>query len=278
MKTCKGFTLVELVIVISIMALVASAVSRFISEPVAAYLDTSRRATLVDVADTALHRLTREVRLALPNSVRVAGNGTAVEFLRVVTGGRYRSQPPGNPLDFSLSSDSFDVIGQLEDAALVGANASAVQGHCIAGTVACLVIHNTGQSGASAYAGDNIAAVRSASASAVSFHAATPFPLTSPGQRFYVIDGPVSFVCAGGMIYRYSGYPVTAAHSAVDSAAELDALGASKQLLADKVSTCKFEYDPGKATLSGTLRVVLAHTEEGESVRLLQQVQVRNAP
>ena len=232
----------------------------------------------MDAADTALHRLTREVRLALPNSVRVASSGTAVEFLRITTGGRYRRAGAGDVLDFSLSTDTFDVIGQLPQAGEVDASSSATEGACIAGTVDCLVVFNTGQTGADAYAGDNLAGVRAATSTSVSFSASAPFPYESSGQRFYIVDGPVSFVCDGDAVYRYSDYAISVSHDSVDTAAELEALGASRQLLADKVSGCEFAYDAGTATRSGLLRIALSHSQAGEDVRLLQQVQIRNVP
>ncbi|MEE2983226.1 MAG: hypothetical protein VX929_08030, partial [Pseudomonadota bacterium] len=86
--------------------------------PIQGFIDTARRATLVDEADTAPNRLTREVRLALPNSVRIAG-GQALEFLRTRSGGRYRAQidpeMASNPLDFPPTDSKFDVLGRLND-------------------------------------------------------------------------------------------------------------------------------------------------------------------
>ena len=48
---------------------------------------------LTDVADTAARRLIHDIRTALPNSVRVTSNGSAVylEYLETVAGGRYNS-------------------------------------------------------------------------------------------------------------------------------------------------------------------------------------------
>ena len=53
------------------------------------------RAALVSVADSALQRITRGIRLALPNSIRISGSSGALEFLRIRTGGRYRVDTPG---------------------------------------------------------------------------------------------------------------------------------------------------------------------------------------
>ncbi len=63
-------TLIEMVIVIAITAIIASAVAVFISRPVEGYADAARRAEMTDIADTALRRMTRDLRTALSNSIR----------------------------------------------------------------------------------------------------------------------------------------------------------------------------------------------------------------
>ena len=116
-----GFTLAEMVIVIVVLGIVSAAAAVFISAPVDAYFDVSRRAHLSDVADTALRRISRDLQRAAPNSVRVAGACTGaaacyIEYAPVVAGGRYRAEldnvGAGNVLDYADNSDtSFDVIG-----------------------------------------------------------------------------------------------------------------------------------------------------------------------
>ena len=88
-----GFTLIELVVTIVLTALIMGALVFFVS-PLREAVDITVRADLSDAADTALRRIGRDVRLALPNSVRVAtdaGGRAYLEFLDVRTAGRYRS-------------------------------------------------------------------------------------------------------------------------------------------------------------------------------------------
>src|SRR6188474_829145 len=81
----RGFTLVEAVIVIAITGILAAIVTRFIVQPVQLYLATQARAQLVDVADNALRRIARELRLALPNSPRVSSSGLSLELIPVTS-------------------------------------------------------------------------------------------------------------------------------------------------------------------------------------------------
>ncbi len=118
----SGFTLVEMTMVIVITGIIGGMVAMFIRAPVQGYVDSARRAELTDIADTAFRRMGRDIRLALPNSVRVTGacDGTAgatcfIEFLPTSGGGRYRSGAggTGNTLDFvtPAGDGSFEVIG-----------------------------------------------------------------------------------------------------------------------------------------------------------------------
>ena len=68
-----GFTLIELVIVILILGILSFVLVNILRGPMQAHLDVERRARLVDIAETALQRMTREIRLALPNSIRLSG-------------------------------------------------------------------------------------------------------------------------------------------------------------------------------------------------------------
>src|SRR5205807_2658862 len=123
----RGVTLIEMVIVIAITAIIAGAVAVFISRPVEGYADAARRAEMTDIADTALRRITRDLRTALSNSIRItcvpsgcaAGSVYYLEYLQSSGGGRYRTEYDngggGNILDFTnpLGDSSFDVIGAM---------------------------------------------------------------------------------------------------------------------------------------------------------------------
>ena len=107
----RGFTLIEMVVVIVITGIVAGMVAVFIKLPVQGYVDAARRAELTDIADTAVRRMTRDLRLAVPNSVRVRQVGAVfyLEFLETKTGGYYRAQCSTDPcpatddiLDFTM--------------------------------------------------------------------------------------------------------------------------------------------------------------------------------
>lgn len=285
-----GFTLVELVVVITLSAALSIVVMQFVTAPVEAYVDQSRRATLVDEAQLAVQRITNDVRQALPNSIRVGCGGACVEFLRAVSGGRYRAAPPGDALSL-LPADAdtgFEVLGALNHTASLVT--SSTPGACAAGSATCLVIYNTGFTGTNAWAGDNIATLSGFSLTppGLTFlnsefsSGLTAFPAASPGQRFFLVDTPVSFLCdsSNGELRRYQGYTRMATQSAVDTHAELTGLAnpAEHALLATRLGTCRFHYTAGTPTRNGVLTVSLSITESGESVTLLQQVHVDNQP
>lgn len=272
----KGFTLVEMIMVIVITGIIGGMVAMFLRAPVQQYIDVARRADITDIADTALRRVGRDLRLALPNSVRVTGtcDGTAtgtcfIEFLPTKGGGRYRAGSGGtnDELNFSTADSSFEALGQMP---------SMVAGDQI-------VVYNLGITGADAYAGSNRTAVSAPSAGNIVNIAAKLFPFDSPGQRFHVISTPVTYACDGaGTLWRYSGYLIQSAQTSTDSVAKLDALIAAQGVrarLANHVGSCRFTYDNNVvAQRSGLVTMHLAITEEGETATLYSAAHVSNQP
>jgi MSHA biogenesis protein MshO len=262
-RTCNdaGFTLIEMIIVIAITAIIGSMVALFLRVPLDSYVAQDRRARLTDIADTALRRMARDIRLALPNSVRVtsAGGMFYLEFLGTRSGGRYRAQGGGDILDFTAADSSFDVLGP----------AIAMQaGDRIA-------VYNLGIPGADAWAGDTLAAYAGAAGSVGNIAiAAKLFPLASPGNRFQVVDGPVSYVCdpAAGTLTRFWGYPIAAAQPTAFAAV------IPRALLANRVSACSFDYQPGVTERGGLVSMTLNLSLANETVRLVANTQVSNQP
>jgi MSHA biogenesis protein MshO len=279
-----GFTLIELVITMTVGIIVASFIAMFISRPVTGFEDQSRRARLVDAADSALQRMTRDVRRALPNSVRArAGGGvSALEMLATVDGARYRTQPPGTAdqiLDFTAPDGAFDVISPFTQVAKPFSSTSDY-----------LAIYNVGVPGADAYELGNvitpsgtqidIAADGASGQDRVTLSPAFRFAYQSPSQRVYLVAGPVTYLCdpAAGTLVRYSGYTIAADQSTRDSAAELLAAGATASLMADHVTACTFTYQAGTAERAGLLSMQLHLGEKTDAISLLSQVHVDNVP
>jgi MSHA biogenesis protein MshO len=256
-----GFTLIEMIIVIAITAIVGSMVALFLRAPLDSYIAQDRRARLADTADSALRRIARDIRLALPNSVRVTSAGSVVEFLGTRSGGRYRAQGDGSPgndhLDFTNAAGdtSFDVLGPpIEMQA----------GERIA-------VYNLGITGADAWAGNTLAVYTGGNATVSNIAiAATQFPLASPGNRFQVVDGPVSYVYdpVARTLTRFWGYDPTVGVTAATPRA----------LLADGATACNFTYQPGVTERGGLVSMTLTLSQAGETVSLYATTQVSNQP
>lgn len=292
-SSANGFTLIELVMVIVLIGILAGVASIFITRPIEAFIDTNRRAELVDIAETALHRISRETRHALPNSVRLANNGSrfAIEFLRTSTGGRYRalnaSTGVSDPLNFTVTTDSFDILGGLPAFNLVDTVGGTGRAACLSNTVDCIVIYNTGTSANdfNAYSGNNIAAITAITNTSLTFNntdvAGWRFPAASPVRRFFVVDTPMSFVCdnSTGELWLYQNYSILPTQPV--STAAFVVAGA---MLANQISNCNantFQYNDGAGQRYGLVIIrltVTANDGSGEQISLLQQVHVLNAP
>jgi MSHA biogenesis protein MshO len=101
LRRSGGFTLVEAIMTIAIIGIIGGIVAVFIRAPILGYRDTVDRAELTDQADLALRRMARDIRLALPNSVRVNDSGdhpgSQLELLLTRSGARYMADDDGVP-------------------------------------------------------------------------------------------------------------------------------------------------------------------------------------
>ncbi|MDI3293883.1 PulJ/GspJ family protein [Janthinobacterium tructae] len=287
----RGFTLIELIVVIVITAIVAGMVTVFIRAPIQSYLDVSARAELADAADLVSRRITRDVRLALPNSVRVTSNssGSFLELLLTKTGGRYLSEDdpntiPGNVLAFDPSTPE----AKLNMFTIVGAAPSGVQ-TIVPGDF--IVVNNLGdQPPVDAYdcSGQcNRAQVASISGNDVTlvknpFVAQTP-SMPSLSYRFQVVSTVVTYHCAPnangtGTLTRYAGY-VIEADQPVSTAALTGAPSAA--LMANQVARCAFSFATLPNLQRGLVSVSLTLGAPGGNagqITLVQQAQVNNSP
>jgi MSHA biogenesis protein MshO len=283
----SGFTLVEMIMVIVITGIIGGMVAVFLKAPIQQYMDVARRAELTDIADTAVRRMARDVRLAVPNSVRVpnpAGISTYIEFLPTKDGGRYH----GKELVFDESDTDFIMVSGT-----VPVNVAAND---------YIVIGSTQSDGAPPYDQTVAGVLRKVSnvtGAEITF-APPGFPQWAElaSQRFSVVDGTqqaVTYACeaAGGgacatadgngtcQLKRYWKYGFYTAQQAppitVQAPVPPNAGPVQNAILADKISACEMTYDVPNQRF-GLLAVRLTLTSSNESVSLYNEIHVNNAP
>ena len=292
----RGFTLIELIIVIVISAVLAATLVVFLKPAMQGYLASRARADLTDQADTALRRMVRDVRLAVPNSVRTP-NAQCFELLPTSTGGRYRAGPetlndsgpgctPGAncsaPLDTARATTVFDVLTPLSSTPVVGD---------------WVVVGN--QTPADVYGGANRAAISAVAAlggaSAATYGrlrisiASTQFPLGYDGARFTVVPNAqqaVFYICSGadgtldaggngkGTLYRLANYGFNSAYPGSCPST------AAAAVLATRVRSCSFIYDPnqGATQQNGFVWMELELARNSEAAHLAMGAHVENGP
>lgn len=293
-RSGRGFSLVELVVVIVITGVIASVVGLFITGPIQGFLDESRRAELVDAAQIALTRMGRDLRAALPNSVRVSG-GNAIEILSTADGDRYRAETPGGAderLEFTMADTTFNTLAPLSPPSPVPALGVP---YVVTGALA---IYPLQQAGANPYvAADRVMTPRGdiqvtpitnngvteyrVKLDAAGGPGAHQFSFDSPTRRVFLVNGPVSYLCDAGELLRYDGYAVLPGQATTRAAFAALIPAPTATIVVKDVQSCSFQYSAGTAQRNAVVSVALVLANPSapdERVRLLRQVHVSNSP
>jgi MSHA biogenesis protein MshO len=301
----RGFTLVELVMVIALSGMVVVMISTVLARPLEGFVAQSRRAVLVDQASGALQRIARDVRLAVPNSLRVSADGKALELLLIHSAARYRPNRIGGE-GLRFSTETAEACGSTtEDCNSL----QVLDADFKPPSEGWMVLYNIGaESGGTPIAGSNVWAAAAPDGS----HVITPgtfsfsrdtivgvaplsdetllkvtlpnssdsfrFAYASPQHRLYMAEKVVGYRCQGGQLLRYSYNQLLTTIPSTPPA------GSNPQPLAVNVdcSGTNFIYQTGSTQRAGLLSLALRISQDGEQggegLQLLQQVHVDNAP
>jgi MSHA biogenesis protein MshO len=264
----RGFTLVELIVVIVLMGILAGSFMVFFKPAIDAFFDARRRADMTDAADTALRKMAQDIRRAVPNSLNLIAPlydathaAACFQVVPTIGGGRYRTDIDTADATAVALNESSTSPYRMSILASQGTTPDA--GHFV-------VINN--QNGDDVYTG--------ASRAAITLPLGPPLTLsTNPtasgymGGRFQLVsnnESSVMYTCTNNTLTRkmLTGIP------AKKAACETDG-----DLVAGNVSACTLTYGDAGATYGLlTMSLVLKHSVSGESITLGYAVHVDNTP
>jgi MSHA biogenesis protein MshO len=267
----SGFTLLELIIVIVILGIMAFSLSGVIKTSVYGYIDAKDRNRLSQSAKWIIERISRELREALPQSVRTNddGNDYCVEFMSIDNASSYLNLPTSpNAVINSFKAVGFDLTtSSATRVAIMPISTSAV--YNVTGTLGSIAsISNLG--------GADTGKV------SISLSGGPRFDRRSPTNRFYLLNDPISFCLnnSSGEITRYTDYGINAIQ-------QLPPLAGSDSLIGENFSLSGyvFNYQAETLTKSGLLQINLLAQNRSrnlsgneESFNIFHEVHIRNVP
>lgn len=256
-----GFSLIEMVIAITLMGILAAASAGFLRGPIASYFEAERRTDLAEAGTLALAKLNQDIGRAVPNSVRVinAGGRFWLELLPTRSEGRYRTGGPGDVLTFGTPDTGFDVLGPPVQA--------------LAGD---WVVVNNHLPAANVWNGNSRAGYGGAAGFVATVaHASHAFLADAPDRRFQIAANPVTYACdpVAGSLRRFSNYgnPSPAQPTAFGA-------GAQNDLLATRLRSCRAAAFAGTLRHAQTVTVDLGFDSSGDRLNLASTIRVEPLP
>ncbi|HKT72117.1 MAG TPA: prepilin-type N-terminal cleavage/methylation domain-containing protein [Steroidobacteraceae bacterium] len=283
LRRARGFTLVELVVTLVVSSIVAGFIAALLATPVQAYFSQTSRAALVDSAEAIVRNLDADVRTALPNSLRLGVNGNIVvlELLATADAQRYwevnESNNSAQVLDFTTADTQFSTLGAF-NAAVHGLPAKSFY----------LVVNNTRNAGYTAYQLANVVAPKTSVTLGATANGEDPITLApgfkfvqaSPTHTVFVMTQPVAYLCdqTARTLTRYSGYSIAPNITQRNTAAKLNAAGATSALVAMYPAACQFDFQDGTNYHGGLLSVRVQLVNGNDSLPLFHQIPVERIP
>ena len=256
MQGHRGFTLVELVMVIVLLGLVAMISVRFVSLSTQGALDLGSRQQRALQGVVLGEQLSRQLREAFPLSLRT--NGACLEWIPLLSATNYRQLTQGPGFD-TLAVVPFNPVPP------VGSR---------------LVVYGYGSDTSDLYAdtdpGPVSGPVSLVAGNSVTLTSPHRFTQQSPERRLFAIGDPVSVCQDGRWLYRYTGY----GRSTVQPVPPVG--GVREVMSANLAAPVNFQLTPASlqraAVVAFTLSLKDYDTGSNEVTTTVQEVQVRNVP
>ena len=266
-RVMKGFTLVELVLVILVLGIVSTSVTSFIIFGVEIYQDVSGRDKQLSDSRFVIERITREVREALHNSVRVTNDRTCIEFIPILASSSYVDIPV-------LPDDERDVVTVVvSDEIFEQGNTKLVVYPLSVGDV-----YVDGGSKEGKLFNISSYATTTNNVMTITLDEEVLFTDDSPTERYFIIKDSVAYCqdATNNTILRYQGHAFTttqATQATFTTAANLGVLMAERQ-------SNDFPFSILSPTLLRNAIVVIdfTFTYDDENLRQINEVHVANVP
>ncbi|WP_339367009.1 prepilin-type N-terminal cleavage/methylation domain-containing protein [Cellvibrio sp. OA-2007] len=250
-----GFTLIELIAVIVILSILATIGTGFVVKTMESYQRTQTRALIVNTSRQALERMTRQLRIALPYSVRITNTGSCVEFMPIAAGGNYFSPVPDakNSAVATATIDASPVVVDFGTPRYVSI-----------GAMSSDEIYGASPASRANYASGNLVLTT-----------AKTWQRNSINKRYYLLDNPQAFCVVGDELRFYDGIDVTAAN--VDLAGGFSIV-ARNVAVENPASPQPFSLQMGSENRNTRINITLKFSNAGESIVYSQGVLIRNVP
>ena len=276
----RGFTLMELVIVIVILGIVSGSVGNIVSTGTKIYVDATERDQLLSESRFVVERLNRELRMAVPNSARVTGDANiqCLEFVQAEWVTFYTNLPTtpstsksvrvveidditGNftldtSTDFAIvyPTDSTDIYDLTEnkrkkiDACIDTGTDTSCNSNDDPNHLATLTVNG-------AFADD------------------------SPASRLYIVRQAVSYCVQNNSMYRYVD-TINTGQVTYDIDIKTDGSLMAENLVNDLSSASELPFRVSNATLrrNSLVQILLAFEHNDEIVNFSNEVHIPNVP
>lgn len=264
----RGFTLVELVIVIVLLAIVAIFSFQFVGFGSRMYASGAERVRILDQSRFVIERLTREVRNSVPNSARVAAGGQCLEFVPIRAAGTYYNAPLRNSdpeqLTFVSLSEVWETITDTDRLFIFATLSSHIYDA------------DAGRSATLAASTDND---DSTYEQVLDLASGSVFSQSSPRQRLFIGQPPVSYCVESNQIVRYSNYGWQVSQPIPGSFPSAERSVMAEQVANIALAEPAFQVDQATLLQNNIVHLFIQFTSiDDERLFFSQEVHIPNAP
>lgn len=243
----KGFTLVEMILVIVLMGIVSGIGLQLITPVFQGYVNTKNTDQMFGEAKFAVERISRELRQAIPNSIRLT---------------------PSNGLQFCQFDYSGYYVDDTGDDTIIRVDNNTSFGILAVGNQ--ISIYNTTES--ELYGGGRVYSIngKNGTDSTIQLDKSVE---DSPYSRYYQLSTPVTYYLQGTTILRSFGYSLGDVARGTNAATNVN-----NNILVQDVTTLTIQYNAGTLERNATVDIDIVLQKGDTEVSYGQRVQIRNRP
>jgi len=259
----NGFTLIEMVVTIVIIGILGVGITNFVGRTTQGMIDIAERQQVATIGWIVSEKVSRELRLALPNSIRMNAANTCVEFVPTIAGSDY--------LSFSILTavSSFETV-PFPNYISTDVNTTYDRVAIYPNTITNL--YSLPDPGTISGLMNQLSAGTTSGAITLELAASHQFMTDSPTNRLYIVQDPIMYCFSSGFLYRYNEYGY---HATLPTGTTLK----NQTVMGSRLNSGTFVYTAGALLRSAivTMNFNVAGIN-GATQAINQEVQIRNVP